>query len=774
MDALKTLDPQTYEPPKSRIGTASQASNFMFRLVENDNLRSIHRTKIKGQYDGNAPYNKNELIAKGMGANCNLNFRQAAAIIDQFKTPYYDLVVEVPYIADIQTASGTSTERGDWSQIITEEFHRMVTGWDDWDFIEQYHQFQMLLSAVAVPYFHDKMDWRPDVAKAGEILVPDGTRCRMDELEIVVILKNYASHQLYRYIRNKEQATQVGWNVLATEKAIIDAYSSSDQPPTDANNYEWYQQKLKNADLYYGTSESKDVYVAHELVKEFDERVSHHMVRADRTSDEFLYTNIGRFDSMNEVICPFFYDIGDGTWHSVNSLGKDIYAYCEIFNRLRCREVDGAMIAASVLLQSNSADSVTKAQLVTLSNLSILPPNLSVASTNIGQGIEATTGVRRDMEAGLYQNIGSMQRAPGSTQPRKGQKQAVMEMQQSAQLGKGKINRYYSARDRYLYQIYRRASNPNLRPHHPGAREALDFQNRCFRRGVSKEALVEIDSVKAMRSIGAGSAINAIMVTEALMEHAGSFPEEGRQLAIRDWVSRMAGGHAADRYMGEIKTSRSTEDDSIAGLENAALRTGSQDIVITMQQSHVRHLESHLGDMEKHYQQVQDQAAQQGMDIKALQALFIHLDASGKHCQKHLEAIKNDPIRAEDFKKLFKLWQQMAQLQDQVKQQLEEMMQKEAEQQQQNGSPIQPADAVKLLGNKDLAETTKQHLTQILGIPLQPGDTSVSHQNLIVKDQQLALKAEKQKRDGVIDDVELSQKTEKHQQDMSGENNSGQ
>jgi len=82
-------------------------------------------------------------------------------------------------------------------------------------------------------------------------------------------------------------------------------------------------------------------------------------------------------------------------------------------------------------------------QLVKIGNLSILPPGLTVASTNIGQGIEATTGVRRDMEVGLNNNIGLMQQAPGQTNPRQGQKSKILEMQQRAQLGKGNINRCY-------------------------------------------------------------------------------------------------------------------------------------------------------------------------------------------------------------------------------------------------------------------------------------------------------------------------------------------
>lgn len=756
MAELATLDTQPpYNPPTSRIGTASNASDFVFRLIDGDQLRAIHRTKIKGQVDGNAPYKRAELEAKGMGANTNLNFRQASAIINQFKTPYYDLAVEVPLLADVQTSFGLATEKTQWSQIISEEFDRMLKSWDDWDFIEQYHQYIMLVFGVSVAYFHDKVDWRPDIAKPGEVLVPDGTRCRLDELEIVTILKSYPSHQLYRYIRNKPVAEELGWNVLATEQAIIDAYSGTGTPPADINNYEWYQQKIKNADLYYGTYESRQVQVAHELVKEFDGKVSHHMVRADRTSDTFLYSHIDRFDSMEDVICPFFYDIGDGTWHSIRGLGYEIYPYCEVFNRLRCKEVDGAGIASSILFQQNSADNVTKSQLLTINNLGIIPHGLTLLPTQIGQGIEATMGVRRDMEQGLYNNIGSMSKAPGTASPRKSEGLGMLEMQQSASLGKGSINRYYTNRDRYLQAIYKRASNPNYKTHQPGGKEAVDFQRRCIARGVPIEAIVSYDSVKAMRSIGAGSAVNALMVTEQIYNIAASFPEEGRQLAIRDYVARLAGQTAAERYMGDANTSQSTEDNSIAGLENASLRSGqAQNVVITMQQSHVIHLQSHLSDMEAHVQEYGQQQAQGQTSIPLTQSLFVHLDGGGRHSLEHLKAIQNDPIRKGDFEAFYKRWQALAHVQDQVKQQLDEQMQ--AAQEQQAQSQTQPDDLIERIDYNHAPESVKMLLEQAAGVPRQQGDLSVPALNLQNKGFNTQLKAEKQNQQGKLADVKLA------------------
>lgn len=769
MELLETLDPATKAPPKTRIGDASNAFNFLTRLSDADRLRAQNRTRVKGNIDGNAPFRASDLKALGMGDRTNLNFRQGQAIINQFKTPYYDLVQEVPMLCDIKTAFGTSTEIGEWSQIISEEYHRMVTSWEDWDFNLQFSQTQMLTQGSGPMFFPDEIDWRPDCGKSGHVLVPDGCRAKVSELAAMVILKAYTAPDLYSEIRNPVVAGHLGWNVDVVERAIIDAHFNNDQPELATEQYEWYQQQFKNADLYFGDN-NESVRTGHVLVKEFPEesevdgRISHLIVRANQSSTKFLFSKLRRFASMNEVIVPFFYDIGDGTWHSINGIGKEIYAYCKVFDQLRCREVDGAMIASSVLLQAKDGNTVTKEQILRLNNLSILPGGLTMVPTSIGQGIEATTGVRRDMEASLGNNIGSLYKSPNSANPRKGQKQAIMEMQQSAQLGKGNINRYYVQSDHLHQQMFKRASSPKLKKGMPGAREALEFQRRCVLRGVPPEALVEIDYVRTYRSVGAGSAANRIMITDWLMEHAASFPEEGRQEAIKMAISSLAGTQVMHAIMGETKTRETTDDSWGATMENNALRTGGE-VLITKMQSNVVHLEIHLKDMEAHVKQVQEQAAQQGMDMQALQGLFVHLDASGKHCLDHLKAIKEDPIREGDFKKLFKRWQDLAKVQDQVKQQLEEMQQ--AQQQEQAAQAQPDVDFLKLINYKDSPESVKEKIEKLANAERAPGDLSVTEKNLQLKAAAAAQKDKKTQQSMVLDDVDTSLKVEAHKKDMA-------
>ena len=757
MARLATLD-EHYKPPTSRLGDAHAAYDYAYKLIQADDRRAIYRTTIKGLIDGNAPFGK---ISPD---RTNLNFRQATAIINQFKTPYYDLLTEVPLLFEIETTFGQSEERADWGQIMSEEFHRLITSWRKWDYVSQFHQFQMLVHGVGHCYWHDDMDWRPDVAKVGEVLVDDLSPSCIDEVEVVGIRKAYMPTQLMGFIDDPVAASAMGWNVDAVKKAVKDAFQG--KPPDGSNNWEYFQQKRKNADLYYGNYECDRNWTAHMLVKEYNQKVSHHIIRTDRASKDYLYTKIDRFNSMEEMLCPFFYDIGDGTFHSIRGLGAEIFPYCEVFNRLRCKEVDAAVIAASVLLQQKDGQSVQQSQMLTIDNLKIIPAGLQVLEHQIGQNIKATIDVRRDMEQGMMNNIGSLMKAPGSSNPRKGQKQAIMEMQQSAQLGKGNINRYYTSLDQLGYWMFKKASNPALREYHQGSKSALEFQARCARRGVPKKAFEELDFVRAYRSIGAGSAANALMITNSLMEIAPSLPEQGRQALLRLYISRLAGTRTADMLVGDIQTKdRHTNDESIAALENNALRQGGQ-VQISDTQNDVIHARIHIQDMEAHLKEVDQVAHQKDLDVSDLQPLYVHLESGLKHSREHLNRLEGDKIRGNDYKDLNKQWAEITRMADQCRHNLEQM-QEDEKQKQANQHPPVDEEMLKNLNYNHVPESVKQQLEARAGTPRAQGDMSVQAQNVHLKEENLRLKALHQQTQTAAQDVQLSQQTEKHRSEMS-------
>ena len=76
------------------------------------------------------------------------------------------------------------------------------------------------------------------------------------------------------------------------------------------------------------------------LVKEFDGKITHVIMLddgrisdarnlEDQDNDGMLFKKVGRYDDFTQVICPFFFDIGTGEWHSIKGLGPKIFDFCQ-------------------------------------------------------------------------------------------------------------------------------------------------------------------------------------------------------------------------------------------------------------------------------------------------------------------------------------------------------------------------------------------------------------------------------------------------------------
>lgn len=754
------------QTPLSRIGGPGDAYNYAYDLIQADDLRAQFRTYVQGNIDGNAPF------PKSRRDRTNLNFRQGAAIITQFQLPYYDLLCEVPYLAEVETVFGNSEERGEWSQMITEEFHHMVTSWEDWDQTMQQVVNQMLVHNIGHLYWENNYaDWRPEPARMNEILVADQSPVRLSKLEAVVIRKGYLTTELMQFIEEEREASLNGWNIRATKQAVKDAFRATAMPPDNSSQWEYFQQKRKNADLYFGAYECERVWSAHCMVREYNGKISNHLIRTDQQIDKFLYSNLNSFDSMEQLICPFFYDIGNGTWHSGAGLGKEVFPYCQVFNSLRCREVDAALISASVLVQAKDSTAAKQAQMWTLDSLKIIPEGVTFLEHQIGQNIQATVDVRRDMEQGLNQNIGALMKAPGTPNPRKGQKQAILEMQQAAQIGKGKINLFYGYMDRLYRNMFAKAVRLMFLPSmYPGSASAKEMWRRLQSRGVPREALKEIDFVKAYRSVGAGSAANALMITESLLELAPSLSEPGRMAALRLYVSRLAGSRAADMLCGEINSrEKKTGQMSIAQLENIAMRQGGK-VIVSDDDDNVVHLQSHNGDAMQHLQEIEGQAHNE-LQIEDLQPVYVHLNAyvnppsdgsiPTSHGEAHLQQISDDPIREKDYKELKKQFEEIVRYANKIKNALEQMIEARKKQQQEAAANQPNLESLKLIDYKSAPEGTKARIEEAFGAPRNPGELSVPAENTKLKEVNTELKAERQQQQGAADDIRLSREIKK-------------
>ena len=92
----------TGAPAKERITTIQAARDIYDDMKDAYELEFIRRARIKGQINGNPPYNPDRLEELGLGYMTNMNFLEMRAILDSKAASHYELFFEVPTLINIR------------------------------------------------------------------------------------------------------------------------------------------------------------------------------------------------------------------------------------------------------------------------------------------------------------------------------------------------------------------------------------------------------------------------------------------------------------------------------------------------------------------------------------------------------------------------------------------------------------------------------------------------------------------------------------------------
>src|SRR5439155_1415941 len=168
---------------------------------------------------------------------------------------FNDVILESPQLAVCRTEfSKDDNENDDWSGIITEEFERLNDSDDTLVYNLFLSQHEMVLYRCGPVLFEDDLDFRFRALPQRYVLVPDESRSTVAEWKLSVVRCFYTSDELYSFIRYGETASEAGWNVAAVRHALMRIVPYSAWPRHKRYDWEWYEQRLRNNDIYRGAS----------------------------------------------------------------------------------------------------------------------------------------------------------------------------------------------------------------------------------------------------------------------------------------------------------------------------------------------------------------------------------------------------------------------------------------------------------------------------------------------------------------------------------------
>jgi hypothetical protein len=300
---------------------------------------------------------------------------------------------------------------------------------------------------------------------------------------------------------------------------------------------------------------------------------------------------------------------------------------------------------------------------------------------------------------------------------KKGNKEVEIEIGEKSRLTNTRAEIYLQALDIHYREVYRRASNPNILAEDQGGNEAIAFQDACLNRGVPAGALLDIESVKATRSIGQGSSAARMQAMELISQYLPQLPESNRKRVINANIAAIAGQTGVETFGIPEESKPDGSDLSISSLENNAFQSGGQ-VIIDPDQNHFVHLTVHLQFAGSLVEGIQDQKADPRMVATVMQSAIPHI-------LTHLKYLEEDPTRQDQFENLNEQTSELMKIADQINAMAKQMQDQEmAQQQQQAGqSPQDPKtlvamnkiqlDRMKLQNDMAIKQAKFQHQAQL-------------------------------------------------------------
>jgi len=631
--------------PASRLTDPIEARHLASSMISDNSARAQRDTKVRGLIDGNPPYDPSRLAQAGQRYRSNFNSGQALTFLETAHTGYYDLFSSVHTFAEVTCDTGNPEQDTQWSRILTTEFQTLQEKDTRMDADIQKSIHEMTAYGSGPMVFENSTDWTSKAILHRDFILSPNERSNMEEWTKLLIVENYTLSQLYKFIRDPEAASAVGWDVEAVKDALIRA-NFGDQEYSDENKWYKLQDQIRNNDLAF-TQPDHTVQVGKLLFREFPEDptdeyggISEVWVELGTDIPKFLYRKQRKYANWQQFTGPFILNHGNGTYHSIKGLGVRMYNLLVQRERLENQKVDAAFQMSSIHVRTTDGDvsNMSSAQLQ-LGPYTMWRPNIEPFSFNTSGAIEAADAVSRSLDQSAQSNIAQYKPDPPRAQGNHASATEVaFRANQQAVLTKTAIIRYFEQLDAWYAERFRRAMVEQAVTSR-ATKLAQEFQLKLQQQGVPLEVAASC-KVVASRTVGQGSSFLRQQSLSELASMVGpSLPETGRQQLIDDIIASKAGNKQVVRYNPKSTSSTNVQDqERIAAFENTSLRDGMP-VQPVGTDNHLTHSEVHLSAAAEAMQT----ATQEG----DLEEIFVFVSSVISHvAQAHLGPLLSDPLRA--------------------------------------------------------------------------------------------------------------------------------
>jgi hypothetical protein len=668
--------PETGKPTGSRLRDAQSFQALFWKELYNDQLAQIQRSAIQYAVNGGLPYKQSEKAKAGAMDGSNLNFNLARARITQTLVPFFDMLDSLKALIapEIPIDQYDASTRQNAEDVIAAEFTTMMRDWNDFDSRFQLGAQQFVQNGVSLGHFPKDFDWKFDFAGLDNFLIPRNTRNSEEFVEYLIQKEDMIPSTLYRMIENEKAATAVGWNVAAVRKALVRATTYVGRKMGSQWSLEWNKvnEMMKGNDLYGSFVNDTRVLLMHGWVREFDGSFSHYIAERNpggtKEGDkdaEFLYKKVSRFPPDSNPFTIFCLNIGDGHYHSIRGQGYDQFAYVQTLTKILNDLVNKYRLSMATMFKKTNTVGPT-GQIIISNGMCVIPPGVDYVEQNVTDHTRLSIPVLHELQMYLESQSpvnSGMESSP--TDPVMTKYQQQSRQNAGSVLNTATINMFNRSWTRLLRESWRRVQEI-IKSGRKQFKEVTEFVTRCERRGITKEMILAVERVTAVRAIGAGSQGLQQVIMDTVTQMVGVFDEPGKRKFWHDKLVLLLGQRRANEYMPLTDNPRPVIDQKVALVENGIMFGGGP-VPALEGENHAVHAQVHIGgegslppNISTAVQTLEAwrDNGEQG-DITELQPQIAFLGLLIPHAEQHVDALSKDPTREQESAAYRKALQEM-------------------------------------------------------------------------------------------------------------------
>jgi len=465
----------------------------------------------------------------------------------------------------------------DYSNIVAREFTKAIKDhWPDFHMNVRSRLLEMLKFGIGFSYWRDEIEWQSHFVRTGNVLIDPTTKASLGSLTFAAIRDEMSIFDLMKYVEDKEKAKKNGWNHAYTRKRIVDIFikgmSQDSQEKYAVTDWESMSQAIKNEDFENEPTEHEPLRVVHMLSQEVSAInedgsikeggiVAHHIfIEGDDHGDksQFLFSDYEAYQTMEKAVHLMMFNTGDGWMKSVRGLGKEIFSFAHVSNRLINSILTGVDISSGLLLKMTSGHGAERFNVIKKGNFTVLPQEVEALQNNMMPNIKSAADVRELLQALQNNNTGLFQTS--NENPSAGVRTAEEVRTTSANEARFEGDQaewYYVQWEVWLKETFSRIMNPDYPKDAVGYEQHKTLFDNLKKAGVPKQFInSDVWTVNAVRAVGLGSKANGSRITNEMIGMKGSLDEAGRRNVDREWFGQRVGWSNVDKFIAE--TSRDT------------------------------------------------------------------------------------------------------------------------------------------------------------------------------------------------------------------------